>query len=174
MVYNTKTGGFQQNYGKENLVQNNILAFAKKYQMQSTVAEKHKSFTFTNNIVIFKEGMVAKGAFDNVVADIDENIYWNLNDDSYDFNHHTFKEWRNKGFDEHSFLLNPNFKNPLKNDFRFKNKKNYKKINFIPFDFSKAGVYGNKEWKLKTELSETITKNFDEAVEENMKMNIKS
>lgn len=173
LVYNTKTGGFQQNYGKENIVTNNILAFAKKYQMQSTVAEKHRSFTFTNNIVLFDEGMVAKGAFDKVVATIDHNIYWNSKNKNYDFNQHTFKEWQKIGFDEHSYLIDPKFKNPLKDDFRFKRKESYKKINFVPFDYSKAGIYGTKNWRKKAELSETIIKNFDEAVEENMRMNIK-
>lgn len=173
LVYNTKTGGFQQNYGKENRVKNNILAFAKKYQMQCTVPEKHQSFTFTNNIILFKEGLVAKGAYDNVLAKIDSNIYWNSNGSSYDFNKHTFKEWQKIGFDKHSYLIDPNFKDPNNVDFRFKNKKSYKKINFKPFDYSLSGVYGDFSWIQKAKLSKSIIDAFELAVETNIKKNIK-
>lgn len=173
LVYNTKTGGFQQNYGKGNVITNNILAYAKKYQLQCTIAEKHKSFTFTNNIVLFNEGMVAKGAWDDVMAEIDANIYWNTNGDGYDFNKHSFKDWQKKGFDNQSYLIDPKFKNSLKYDFRFKSKKSYNKINFKPFDVSKAGVYGSKEWKEKAELPQAVLLEFDKAVENNVKLNPK-
>jgi len=171
LVYNTKTGGFQQNYGKGNIVKNNILAYAKKYQLQCTIAEDHKSFSFTNNIILFNEGMVAKGAWDDVVADIDNNIYWNENGNKYDFNKHNFKDWKKKGFDEHSFLVNPRFKNPLQSDFRFQNKRSYKKINFKPFNYSEAGVLSDKAWKEKAKLSNSIKENFDLAVQKNMRLN---
>ncbi|WP_299782402.1 right-handed parallel beta-helix repeat-containing protein [uncultured Formosa sp.] len=170
LVYNTKTGGFQQNYGKDNVVKNNILAYAKKYQLQCTIAEDHKSFSFTNNIILFNEGMVAKGAWDDVNADIDYNIYWNESGNVYDFNAHSFKDWQKKNFDRHSFLINPNFKNPLEADFRFKNRKSYEKINFSPFNYSKAGVLGDKEWKSKAKLSDIILKQFDDAVKQNIEL----
>lgn len=171
LVYNTKTGGFQQNYGKGNIVKNNIFAYAKKYQLQCTIAEDHKSFSFTNNIILFNEGMVAKGAWDDVRADIDNNIYWNESGHAYDFNKHSFKDWQKKGFDKHSSLVNPRFKNPLQVDFRFRNKRSYKKIDFKPFNYSEAGVLGDKAWKEKAELSNSIKESFDLAVQKNMELN---
>ena len=173
LVYNTKTGGFQQNYGKNNMVQNNILAFAKKYQLQCTVPEAHKSFSFTNNILIFKEGMVAKGAWDKVNAEIDNNIYWNISKKEYNFNNHSFKEWQNLGFDKNSLIANPHFKDVENLNFKFKKASIYKKIGFKPFDYSKAGVYGDKHWVEKAKLPQSITEAFKLAVEKNMKMNIK-
>ena len=119
---------------------------------------------FTNNIVLFDEGMVAKGAFDDVVATIDHNIYWNSKNKSYDFNKHTFKEWQNIGFDRNSYLIAPRFKDAENFDFRFRSKKSYQKINFKPFDYSKAGVYGSKDWKKKAELAAYLKINFDKIV----------
>ncbi|MCB4808916.1 right-handed parallel beta-helix repeat-containing protein [Tamlana sp. 62-3] len=173
LVYSTKTGGFQQNYGKHNVVKNNILAFAKKYQLQCTIPEKHKSFTFTNNIVIFNEGMVAKGAWDTVVAEIDKNIYWNTSSTDYNFNEHNFEEWKALGFDKHSLITKPYFKDTEAFNFSFKRKKNYKKIGFKPFNYSEAGIYGDAAWIEKSKLKPEITEAFDKAVETNMKMKIK-
>ncbi|MDO7172631.1 right-handed parallel beta-helix repeat-containing protein [Mariniflexile sp. AS56] len=173
VVYNTKTGGFQQNYGKENLIQNNILAFAKKYQMQCTIAEAHTSFTFTNNIVIFKEGMLLKGAWDKVIAKMDTNLYWNTSLGTYNFNGKTFKVWQQLGHDNNSIIGDPYFKDASNFDFKFERKANFKKINFKPFDYTKSGIYGDGDWIKKAKLTESITIAFDKAVEENMKKNIK-
>ena len=49
------------------------------------------------------------------------------------------------------------------------NKKNIRKINFIPFDYSKAGVYGDIEWIDKSKLPKYIIEDFDKAVDENIK-----
>ncbi len=173
LVYNTKTGGFQQNYGKENIVQNNILAFAKKYQLQCTVPEEHRSFSFTNNIIIFKEGMVAKGAWDKVNAKMDKNLYWNISGKDYNFNNHTFKAWKKMGFDTNSLISNPYFIDAGNYNFNFKRTSNYKKIDFKPFNYAEAGVYGTASWLKKAKLSTSITNAFKQAVETNMKKNIK-
>ncbi len=57
-------------------------------------------------------------------------------------------------------------------DFHFKNLSVARKINFIPFDYSKAGVYGSEEWKKLAELDKDLVREFDERVlllEENNK-----
>ena len=46
---------------------------------------------------------------------------------------------------------------------------NINKIGFVPFDYSKAGVYGEKEWIDKAKLPESIVMDFNAAVVENMK-----
>jgi len=169
LVYNTKTGGFHQHYGKENIIRNNIFAFAKMYQVQCTRVEEHRSFNFEKNIILFNEGVVLQGAWDKIDIQMDNNLYWNTKEKNYIFNKKSFREWQKSGHDSHSIIANPNFKDAAKFNFEIKKPGNINKIGFVPFDYSKAGVYGEKEWIEKAKLPENILMDFDNAVNENMK-----
>lgn len=168
LVYNTKTGGFHQHYGKENVIRNNVFAYAKMYQLQCTRVEEHRSFDFTNNIIVFKEGMVLQGAWNTIDIEMDYNMYWNSSATAYDFNGASFKKWQQTGYDAHSFVGNPNFRDAPNFDFRLKNKKAIAKINFTPIDYSKIGVYGSDLWLQKAVLPTQITDDFKKAVAKNM------
>jgi len=61
VVYNTKTGGFHQHYGQENILQNNIFAFSGEAQIIRGREEEHLSFTFERNIVYFNNGQLLGG-----------------------------------------------------------------------------------------------------------------
>ena len=171
LVYSTKTGGFHQHYGENNSIKNNIFAFAKLYQVQCTRVEKHRSFTFENNIVIFNQGAVLKGAWNKIDIVMDQNLYWNMDGDNYDFNGSSFSKWKKTGHDLHSYLADPNFKDARSFDFTFNNERNIQRIGFKPFDYSKAGVYGSTEWKNRAKLADSILNNFDKTIEENMLKN---
>ena len=169
LVYSTKTGGFHQHYGKNNTIRNNIFAYSKMYQAQCTRVEEHRSFNFSNNIIVFDKGVVLNGAWNKIDIYMDKNLYWNTGGNTYDFNGNSFKEWQQSGHDVSSIIENPNFKDAPNFDFRLKNNKSIRKINFRSFDFSKAGVYGSVEWKGKSILPKCIIEDFDKVVEENMK-----
>jgi hypothetical protein len=146
LVYNTKTGGFHQHYGKENIIRNNILAFSKLYQVQATRIEEHLSFTFENNIVYWKTGSLLAGPWDRIRLVMKDNCYWNAADDEVTFVSMDLKTWRDRGQDKNSIIADPLFVDPDNFNFQLKENSPALKVGFKPFDYSKAGVYGKSEW----------------------------
>ena len=59
------------------------------------------------------------------------------------------------------------FTDPGNFNFNLKNLKVAKKINFKPFDYSQAGVYGSDEWKELGATGSEIEAEFDSVVERN-------
>ncbi len=160
LVHHTKTGGFHQHYGKENILRNNIFAFSKMYQLQATRVEDHLSFSFNNNIVLYNSGVLFQGPWTKMQVVIDNNLYWNMNG-PVEFPGKSFKGWKKKGYDKHSIIEDPLFADPLHGDFTFVKKRIAKKIDFKPFDYDTYGVYGNEDWKNKAKLSDALLEKFD-------------
>ncbi len=147
VVYNTKTGGFHQHYGKENVVRNNILAFSQQGQVQRSREEEHVSFTFERNIVYFDNGNLLSSRWKNGNWRMDYNCYWDTSDPEITFAGSTFAEWQAKGFDQHSIIADPLFVDAEKRDFRLKpDSLAVRKLGFKPIDMSKVGLYGDPAW----------------------------
>jgi len=147
LVYNVKTGCFHQHYGKENIVRNNIMAFSKLYQVQATRVEEHLSFNFENNIVYYTEGVLLSGPWTQVKINMDNNCYWNAAGKPVDFVGKTLDDWRKEtGHDKTSIVADPLFVDPQNFDFHLKPDSPALKLGFKPFDYTKAGVYGDPEW----------------------------
>ncbi|MGF7232787.1 right-handed parallel beta-helix repeat-containing protein [Arachidicoccus sp.] len=181
LVYHTKTGGFHQHYGKDNIIRNNIIAFNKKFQAQFSLIEKHHSLNFKHNIILADSGYFLQGAWQKGNITLDSNCYWNLHNDHVIFiqstgsysanpiNYSTLKEWqRNSAKDLHSFMADPQFVNAQDFNFNFKNNSIIKKIGFEPFDVHAAGVRGDKQWKELAKLPKAEIERFDSSVSRNM------
>jgi len=150
LVYNTKTGGFHQHYGKENIVRNNILAFSKLHQVQATRVEEHLSFTFERNLVYWDSGALLSGRWKEVNINMDNNCFWQADGESITFVGLSLDEWRQQeAHDQHSIVADPGFVDPENHDFRLKPGSPARKIGFKPFDYSQSGVYGDAAWIAK-------------------------
>jgi len=146
LVHHVKTGTYHQHYGKDNIVRNNILAYSMDGQIQRSRIEPHKSFTFTRNIVLWKDGpLFSRPTSDDKVV-FHHNLYWREGGKPVDFNGRTLEEWRKLGKGEGSIIADPLFVDPEHGDFRLKPGSPAGKIGFKPFDATRAGVYGDPEW----------------------------
>lgn len=105
-----------------------------------------------------KQGETLSGPWKEGNIDMGSNLYWSV-DGTLSFDGLPWEQWK-KEKENDSMVASPLFIDAENDDFRFKTLKNVRKIGFIPFDYSQAGVYGSKEWKEKAQLSSDILREF--------------
>jgi len=79
----------------------------------------------------------------------------------------SFAEWQKLGKDRNSIVTDPLFIDPENLDFRFRSTRVARKIGFTPFDYSKAGVYGDPEWINLAKLDPALIEEFNKAIAKN-------
>lgn len=138
LVYRTKTGGFHQHYGKENIVRNNIFALMTQDMVQNSRAEEHLGFTFEKNI-LYSDGRPMLGNnWNGKNFKMLSNLYFDRAG-APKFPGGTFEDWQKRGHDVGSIVADPLFVNPAKDDFTLKPESPAFKLGFQAFDVSKAG-----------------------------------
>ncbi len=147
LVYRTKTGGFHQHYGRENIVRNNIFAFSKEQQLQATRVEDHLSFIFERNIVYYDEGILFNAGWPQVKSMTNQNCYWHAGGQGVDFGGMTLPQWQAAGHDAGSIVADPRFIDLAGEDFRLRADSPAIAIGFQPFDPSQAGVRDSQAWQ---------------------------
>lgn len=160
LVHDTSESTFHQHYGKWNQVSNNIFAFGQKAQIQRSKPEKHASFAYERNIVIYETPRLLDGTWYNWepgTLEMRNNVYWNTAGLPVKFHDTDLAGWQQKtGRDEGSIVADPLFVDAAKRDFHLKPGSPALKLGFKPFDFTEAGVRGDSkgEWrKLALSLS---------------------
>ncbi len=146
VVYNTRTGTFHQHYGRENRVENNILAFSHTPQIIRSRQEEHISFYFRNNIVYFNNGQLLGSTWKNGNWVMDNNVYWDASGMDLDFAGRSLEDWQKEGFDQHSVVADPMFKDPAGGDFSLSPDSPAYALGFQSIDISQVGLYGDEEW----------------------------
>jgi parallel beta-helix repeat protein len=146
IVYNCKSAGFHQHYGRENVLRNNIFAFNRENQLMRTRPEPHISFIFTNNIVYFDTGNLLGSNWSNDNYVLDHNIYFDTRlgaetarADKMKFAGASFEDWKKRGHDQHSIIADPKFIAPDKRDFRLQSDSPALAQGFRPIDLSVVG-----------------------------------
>ena len=151
LVYACKSGAFHQHYGKENRIENNVLALSQAVLLQCTRAEKHISFFFRNNVVLTDGEALFAGNWKGADIRADRNLYWNLKGD-LKFGDGDFKTWK-RTREPHSVWADPGFRDPVHGDFTLTRTSAVRRVGYEPWDFSQAGVYGTKSWRMKAQLA---------------------
>jgi hypothetical protein len=147
LVYRTSTGSYNHHYGRENVVRNNILANSLSGQIQRSIIEEHLSFTLANNLIYWETGpLIAAGNINDDRVRFESNLYFDASGTPVSFQGLTLTQRQVKGWDLGSIVEDPRFVNPATGDFHLKPLSAASKIGFQPFDYSKAGLYGNAAW----------------------------
>jgi parallel beta-helix repeat protein len=139
IVYNCKSAGFHQHYGRENTVRNNIWAFNRENQLMRTRAEQHVSFLFERNIVYFDEGRLLGSNWTGDGFTMKDNVYFDARTKGIRFAGQTFEEWKAAGRDAGSLIGDPLFVNAGSFDFRLRPDSPALKMGFQQIDMSTVG-----------------------------------
>jgi hypothetical protein len=147
LIHHTRKSGFHQHYGRDNVLRNNIFAFGLEGQLQRSRKENHRSFLFCNNIIYWDNdsALFTRPTVDPGV-EFRNNLYWNSAGE-VNFNGKSFAEWQALGHGQGDVIADPLFVNAAAGDFRLRPDSPATKIGFKPFDYTRAGVYGDAEWK---------------------------
>ena len=147
LVLRTKTGGYHQHYGRENVVENNIFAYQREAQLQRSRVESHLSFFFRRNIVLWHDSALFFGSWGDANVALDHNLYWDDSGKPVTFEGKGINAWQATGKDAGSLVADPKFVDPRHDNFTLRPDSPASRIGFVAFDPSQAGVRrGSNPW----------------------------
>ena len=150
LCYDTNDAVFNQHYGRNNIVRNNLFAFADSSVLSHGRAEyEHCSIRFERNILlsngeaIFRVGY--RGSLDKPNHTSDLNLIWDIGGKAPRFTRRDSTDekdlegWQANGLDRHSVFADPKCVDIENRDFSLKDDSPAAEIGWTPLEPSKAG-----------------------------------
>jgi parallel beta-helix repeat protein len=139
IVYRTKSAGFHQHYGANNMVRNNIFAFGGEYQIMRTRVEDHLSFTFDRNIIYFDSGLLLGSNWAGDQYRMNHNLYWDARGIPILPAGKSWETWQSLGQDTDSLIADPMFADPASGNFKLSPRSPAWKMGWKAIDMSTVG-----------------------------------
>jgi len=156
--YNTNSECFHEHYGRENILRNNIFAFGDEGGMGFGRAEDHIAFTAERNIFLMDGRPIYVGGYAGQMEKrrfrSDLNLIWDVSgsepvsgngkrDEDGNLSVPeplTLAQWHELGYDRHSVVADPCFKDAGSGDFTLSTDCPGLGLGFVPFDNRDAGL----------------------------------
>jgi hypothetical protein len=150
ICYSTNDSVFNQHYGRENLVRNNIFAFGGESVLAHGRADLgQKSIRFERNILVTDGKPIFRGGyswkFDDRNHTSDLNLLWDIGERDVSFSEREtgstidLRAWRNLGHDVHSVIADPGLADLQNGDFSLAADSPAFALGFEPIDLSDVG-----------------------------------
>jgi len=155
LVYNVEWHAYFQNKGTDNLVRNNIGAFARngffgRGGLDATWPSNHVEVV--GNLYVSRDGVAIGPAWQPGTKPpvLRGNLYQGPAGAPLTFAGKSFAEWQAAGQDSNSVVASAGFRDPAAFDFSLApDAPACKAVGFVPFDaeIAKAGLYGDPAWR---------------------------
>lgn len=154
VVCRTRDGGFHghcDEYAHENLVRNNVFAFAQDGQMARNNHKETNTYhvRLEHNIIYNRTNLMFSG--NNWKAgskfESDYNCFWSEQTPAPDFFKQPFAAWQKAGRDAHSVIADPQFVDAAKDDYRLRSSSPALALGIKSVDVRAAGLYGARSWR---------------------------
>ena len=157
LAYRCRHACFNQHYGKDNLIRNNIFAFADASVVMMVKIQPHTGYILKNNILLSDGTPIYAGGYEYMVEQkggfvADSNLVWStagkvlgaqnrFPSRIYEPNEPvmSWKKWQSLGNDQHSIIADPGFKDVANDDYSLPDDSPAFKIGFKPFSLGQAG-----------------------------------
>ena len=160
--YNTTSESFHIHYGRENIVRNNIFAFATDGLVALNRAEDHQAFTFERNLLITHGSPVYSGGYacrlDDPHFSADLNLLWQTDGaaptsrnsggegtNTPNATRLTLAQMQALGYDRHSLVANPQCANLEARDFTLAADSPAFALGFKAIDMSDVGIRAKEQ-----------------------------
>ena len=139
VVHDVTSGCFHQHYGRDNVVENNVFAAARDWQLQRTRVEDHTSFRFEKNVVWWSgAGRLAEGDWTKRIVARD-NLYWHEGGPVLFPDGKDLAARQAAGVDRGSRVADPLLADPAAGDFTLQPDSPAFALGFEPIDLSATG-----------------------------------